>query len=150
MPSEWKVIAGTERASDRRGYANQPDAPQGEPEMPTDIPEAAQWKWLETVELMRRMGTLSIAYADILRMYAETWAVYDDAAKKVQKQGAAFVSIDTKTKKVTAKTNPWELVMRHSREALRKMEIELGLTPVARSRLSVPKSVGVDARQRRG
>jgi P27 family predicted phage terminase small subunit len=150
MPTEWRLINGTARSDDRRAAAVQPDMPQEEPEMPDDIPEEAQWKWLETVELMRQMGTLSVAYSDLLRMYAETWAIYRDATRKVRQIGAAIVKIDKKEKTVSVKTNPLERVMRQSRQDLMRMEIELGLTPSAKSRLIIPKKTGVSARKRHG
>lgn len=150
LPSEWKIINGTAKASDRKSHDQQPETPTAEPPMPDDIPEAGQWKWMETVELMRQMGTLSIAYADLLRMYAETWAVYLESAQKVRKLGTAFVTVDPKTKKVTSKPNPFERVMRQSRQDLIRMEAELGLTPAAKSRLIVPKTQGVAARKRHG
>jgi P27 family predicted phage terminase small subunit len=118
--------------------------------MPEDIPETAQWKWMETVELMRQMGTLSIAYADWLRMYAEAWGVYLEASARVRKLGTAFVTVDPQTKKVTTKPNPFERVMRQSRQDLVRMEAELGLTPAAKSRLVIPKTQGVAVRKRHG
>lgn len=150
MPTEWRIINGTARADDRRAAAVQPDMPQEEPPMPEDLPEAAQWKWMETIELMRQMGTLSVAYADLLRMYAETWAVYTEASKKVRQLGPALIEIDRENKKVSVKTNPLERVMRQSRQDLVRMEIELGLTPSAKSRLIIPKKTGVSARKRHG
>ena len=88
-------------------------------------------------------------------MYAETWAVYRDATRKVRQLGSALIDIGepdkvTKKKKVTVKTNPMERVMRQSRQDLVRMEIELGLTPSAKSRLIVPKRAGVSARKRHG
>jgi len=156
IPTEWRLINGTAICDDKRRAAVQPDMPQEEPQMPDDIPEEAQWKWLETVELMKQMGTLSVAYSDLLRMYAETWAVYRDATKKVRQLGSALIEIvesdpKTKKKKVSVKTNPLERVMRQSRQDLVRMEIELGLTPSAKSRLIIPKrAAGVSARKRHG
>lgn len=148
LPSEWKVISGAGRHS--RHPVDCVEAPKDEPQMPEDVSEAAQWKWLETTELMRQMGTLSIAYSDLLRLYCETWETYTEARKKVRQLGAAFVFIDPDTKKPTQKPNPWERVMRQAQQNLVRMQTELGLTPTAKSRLQVPKKAGIDVRKRHG
>lgn len=149
MPSEWKVITGSPNRSKRQAESFV-EAPKDEPQMPEDVSEAAQWKWLETTDLMRQMGTLSVAYSDLLRLYCETWDTYTEARKKVRQLGAAFVFIDPETKKPSQKPNPWERVMRQAQQNLVRMQTELGLTPSAKSRLQAPKKAGIDVRKRQG
>jgi P27 family predicted phage terminase small subunit len=148
LPSEWKVITGHYKANPQRRNPNEPTAPSDEPEMPEDLDEAGQWKWLETIELMRQMGTLSSAYADLLRLYAETWSLYLSASARVKKMGVALMIKDDKTGKIAVKPNPFEVSMRMNRKELVRMEAELGLTPSAKSRLTVPKKVGAASRKR--
>lgn len=147
LPTEWKVITGAYDINPQRRNKLEPDAPAAEPTMPETLDAAGQRKWTETVDLMRQMGTLSIAYADLLGLYAESWAIYCKTVKQVQKLGAAIPQKD-KEGNVKLRPNPFEVSMRATRLQLIRMEAELGLTPSAKSRLMVMKKQGVSERKR--
>ena len=108
MPSEWKIINGTATPREKHAYSASPPPPQDEPQMPDDISEEAQFKWLETTDLMRQMGTLSSAYSDLLRQKCETWDTYTRANKTLHK--TPLVGVNKKTGAM--KPNPLAVIAR--------------------------------------
>lgn len=147
LPTEWKVITGAYDKNPQRRNKFEPDTPTDEPTMPEELDVIGRNKWQETVGLMRQMGTLSVAYSDLLSLYAETWSLYGKTVKQVQKLGAAIPQKD-KDGNVKLRPNPFEVSMRATRLQLIRMEAELGLTPSAKSRLMVMKKAGVSERKR--
>jgi P27 family predicted phage terminase small subunit len=147
MPSEWRVLTGKGDYKPRGTIkaCDNPVAPTDEPQMPEGISEEAQFKWLETTELMKQMGTLSVAYSDLLLLYVETWDTYCRANKMLRKVGLVYVNTESKA----AKASPYNLIARQCQQNLVRMQTELGLTPAAKSRLVVPTRKEVSARNRK-
>ena len=150
LPTELKVISGAYTINPQRRNHNEPDAPNDEPECPDHLDAMARNKWNEITGYLREMNILSAAYSDLIELYAETYSMYRQAMEKVVRVGIATVSKD-KNGNATIHRNPFETAAQKYRDALLKMESELGLTPSAKSRLHVDKKKAeISTRKRTG
>ena len=143
MPSAWRAAHGHGQPPPLVSAIHPP--PTEEPKLPDDISEDAQYKWLEVTDIMRTMGTLSVAYSDLLRLYCQTWDTYQKAYKRMHSSGLVVVNKKSGAKKAS----PYALVVRQAQQNLVRMQTELGLTPSAKSRLVVPSRKEVSARNRK-
>lgn len=143
------MLSGAFDKNPQRRNHREPDAAADEPQMPGHLSDTAADKWQETAERLREMGILSDTYADVLELYATTYARYREAQSMIDRIGIAIVhKLDGK---VTITRNPFETASHKYRDALVKIESELGLTPSAKSRINSPKkAVGISTRKRTG
>jgi len=148
-PTNLKILEGSFIKNPQRRNTSEPEAPDKLPRCPSHLDAAGKKKWRETLAILKEMNIASTAYADLLELYADTYSRWRDAREKVLKVGIATVTKDTDGN-VTIRRNPFETAMHKYRDALVKIEAELGLTPSAKSRLHgrERQGSGVSARKR--
>ena len=127
-PTNLNVVAGTYQAHPARRNASEPEAVGDYPVKPTHLAGVAGEKWDELYRILSGMGLLSVSYAGLMRRYAETFAAYQEACERVAETGQVLPDF---------KRNPWSVELRNHRDALLKMEVEMGLTPSAKARVHV-------------
>lgn len=147
-PTEWRLITSTPAGARRVRCEETPAAPADEPTIPEWLDGFLKTKWDRVTSTMREMGTLSVAYQDLLELYVETWDKYRKSKAVVDKLGACYPVEDGKGRKVL-KANPADVTMRAAAKELVRMQAELGLTPSGKARLFTRKRDAVSARVRR-
>lgn len=119
----------------RRRNQVEPEPPHGWPEMPEHIaadPVAAA-EWESVCEHLDSMSLLSTADRTAIELYCATYSRYRDADEKAKKYGDIHAVGPNKVLQVS----PFYTVRNRYLEDCRKMLIEFGLTPSARSRLAI-------------
>ena len=147
-PTNIKILEGSFVKNPQRQNKREPDAPDRLPRCPSHLSAVGKKKWRETLALLKEMGIASAAYSDLLELYADTYSSWRDAREKVLRIGIATVTkVDGNP---VIQRNPFETAMHKYRDALMKIESELGLTPSAKSRIHGPEKSGsvVSARRR--
>ena len=134
-PTHLNVIAGTYDQNPQRRPENEPEAPQGWPQIPDGIDEVAKCKFWDTCRQLDELGILSPVYADAIEAYATTYSDYRRASEMVAKIGIAIVGKDQHGNAVV-KRNPFMTAKRQCLDAMLKYEAEFGLTPSSKSRIS--------------
>jgi len=117
----------------RRRYQREPEPPKGVPDCPQHLDEIAKAKWFETANILQDMNVLSKADGDALELYCSAYARYRKAQDDVKKFGGVVVSAKNKV----PFPSPWAKMLNDAFDQLTKMQIQFGLTPAARARMSV-------------
>lgn len=129
-PTRLKVIQGTARAD--RMPANEPKPVPVAPEMPKDLDRYGKQAWRRLAPILERLGLLTEADLETFVAYCEAYSRYVRAVqryRKVVKQVDPIEGIDIIRRA--------ELSVEKAEHSLRLLGIEFGLSPAARSRLSV-------------
>ncbi len=116
----------------------EPVPPEGVPECPDFLDDAARGEWLHTSAVLKDMGLLTPADRAALAAYCTAYSRWVHAEEQVKKYGTIAKS---PTKGFPMKS-PYLTIADQAMEAMRKFMVEFGLTPSARSRIKVPSSSG--------
>jgi P27 family predicted phage terminase small subunit len=122
----------------RRRHQAEPVPPKNHPTCPEHLDEGAKNKWTELTKELEQMGLLSSADADALEMYCSAYARYRKAEEMVKKFGEVILSPVNKYPMIS----PYSTVMNKNLETCRRLLIEFGLTPAARSRCAITPKGG--------
>jgi P27 family predicted phage terminase small subunit len=85
------------------------------------------------VAVLAPMGVLTVAEADLLAVYAETYARWVEASVALRAQGLIVLSGNG-----TPMRNPLLIVVENCARTMARCMVELGMTPAARAKLSAP------------
>lgn len=129
-PTHLAVLNG--ERPDRINH-DEPPAPDGLPEPPYDMTEEAAEVWTYTVEQLRRMGIVSTADRDALVCYCEAVVTHREATRKLRASGV----IIRNPRNQTYQRNPLVAMQRDAAVIIRAYAQEFGLTPSARSEITV-------------
>lgn len=147
-PTKLHVLNGSYAINPNRQNKNEPEASKSKPRCPRGLTADGKKAWKEIAGLLDEMGMLSSSYAHLLESYAETYSLWKEAMRKVTHTGICLVSRKNGEIKITR--NPYESAAHKYRDALLKMQTEMGLTPSAKSRIHVEqKERKVATRSRR-
>ncbi len=137
-PTALHILNGSYKINPSRQNKNEPDASNDKPRCPRGLDKEAKRVWRETAGLLDEMGILSKTYAHLLEAYAVTWSQWKHATEMVARTGICIVQRgpDGQTE---IKRNPFEAAMHKHRDALTKMQAEMGLTPSSKTRVHVEK-----------
>lgn len=102
------------------------------PEMPADLPGDAQAEWKRVAPLLLELGVLTRLDRGVLVQYVRTYALNQEAARELERDGVLAAGWRNGEKKHPA----WQ-VYRDSCTMLTALRKELGLSPATRSRLNV-------------
>lgn len=130
IPSKLKILHGN---PGKRDITPEPEPSKGRPILPEGLDEHGEAAWLEAVRLMEDMALLTIAEGPLLEMYAHAASGYRQARDAIAKTGIVLVT--NKNGDADVKRNPFSVELHKYREAMLKLMIELGMTPVARARI---------------
>ena len=141
-PTEQKRLAGNPGC--RPLNENEPPSLDGVPEPPEIIQGEARAEWYRVCADLKAMGILSQADRPALAAYCNCWAQFVDLADKYDKTGALHKAMNGKVTR-----NPLFGMLRETREELRKLATEFGLTPSSKSRLQVSEKPHAEEGKRR-
>jgi P27 family predicted phage terminase small subunit len=128
-PTVLKIRAGVQPC---RINTREPIATMGEPELPelVQADPVALAEWRRIVPILVDMSILSIADGPALCLYCMAHSRLRAATEQLRSEGLTIVSITGHEK-----ANPLLAVVRGAADEVRRMLLELGLTPSARSSL---------------
>ena len=130
MPTRLKILHGETRSS--RLNRNEP-RPGGQPRMPADMSDEAKRVWRRVIRDFGATGVLTAVDADALRTYCEAVVRYVQAARTLEASGPLVRG----ARSGELVKNPLHQVVRDNAILLRAFARELGLTPSARTGLTI-------------
>lgn len=136
-PTALKVLNGN--PGKRPINKAEPKPQQGAPEPPSFLSPEGLREWQRIVPLLDRMGLLTYVDRAMLVVYCEAWSRYMAATQVVQEEGVVIESY-----KGTFVRHPAALVAKDAEQIMRQCCSEFGLSPSARSRMTVPGGEEVD------
>lgn len=136
-PSKLKAVQGN--AGKRKINRREPKPTPGIPEMPSHLGKdpVAREKWKQMVPILNRMGVLTTADGDGLAAYCSLFSQWVKCEAAIRKLGLFFADIDEESGLAKPKQNPAVRLKQDTLRLMRQFENEFGLTPAARSNLSV-------------
>jgi P27 family predicted phage terminase small subunit len=120
------------------------------PPCPDWLMDEAKIEWARVVpELSRVPGLLTVVDMQVLAGYCQSYARWMVREQKITVMGevyqTTFTSPSGETQTVL-KANPLVMMARQDKEAMRRFAAELGFSPSARGRISIPPAIdGPDA-----
>ena len=130
LPTHLKIVKGTVRKD--RINSNEPKPKHKIPRCPEWLSEDAKKIWKRTTAQLKSMGILYEADIDIIVAYCNAVVNYQKASLIVDQSGVLI-----KGRRDSVVTNPAVRVQRDAATLIRMLASELGLTPSARSRISL-------------
>jgi P27 family predicted phage terminase small subunit len=141
-PTKILKLRGTHRADRTRGEP----LPQGKaPAPPEWLLPAAREEWERLLPELERMGLLTSADWAQFAQYCQVWARWIDAEEKLVANGSVMELYNEHGDLKYSQISPWVTIAHKALERLQKLGAEFGLTPSARSRLSIDKPKDADA-----
>lgn len=132
-PTKLKELAGNPGHRPLNKREPQPPEPERAPYAPRHLSDEAQKEWRRIVKALMQLGLYTDVDRVALEMYCQAYGDWLQAELKVREEGAVLTS----TLSGNAYQNPWYHVANREWEKLRKMLPEFGLTPSARTRLTI-------------
>jgi P27 family predicted phage terminase small subunit len=128
-PTALKRLAGN--PGQRKLNDNEPK-PSGIPTCPRHLSEEAKKEWKRVSKELLACGLLTSIDRAALAAYCACYARWAESETNIQKFGTVI-----KTQNGNAIQNPYVGVANRALDLMHKFEIEFGMTPSSRSRLSV-------------
>jgi P27 family predicted phage terminase small subunit len=133
IPNPQSLVNLKGDPSNRRGKnCVEPSPPNGEPSCPLTLNKIGKDKWKETFQILKDMNLLSLAETSVLEEFALTYQRFRIADADLKKRGETFTA-PSGLIIANPSASTWHKCLEH----LMKIQIELGLTPAARSRMRV-------------
>jgi P27 family predicted phage terminase small subunit len=136
-PTALKRLAGN--PGKRKLDANEPQPERVIPAMPRGLPKRAQRFWKDYADKLDRLGLLTEVDGPAFMMMAIHYDVAWEAMQVLKEDG--LVTMDTNG---MARKHPMLQVLRQHSALFLRFAVQFGLTPSARSRLSIPEPPGED------
>lgn len=127
-PTILKIISGNPGRRPLNNYEPMPEPALADP--PDDLPDSAKVEWLRLAPELYSLGMLTNLDRTVLEAYCYAYGEWKEAIARVRRMGAIVL---TKDKNIIQ--NPWLVVANKKMEQMRAFLIELGLSPVSRSRI---------------
>lgn len=134
-PTALKVVEGN--PGRRPLNKDEPQLPPGVPEAPAHMTPGARAEWGRVAPMLAESRVLTQGDRGALSAYCDAWDEYARLHKRSEKM-ARFVT----TEKGYVMEHPIHKAMRQARADMLKAAAELGLTPVARSRVKAVADPG--------
>ena len=133
-PTALTVLHGGKPKNSR-----EPKPRQRAPQPPEWLSDEAKEEWGRIVPQLTKLGLLTNLDGAALTVYCEAWSRYVEATKEVSRTGALVMG-----PRNSFVRNPAALVAKDAEVTLRAFCTEFGLTPSARSRMTVPGGDDID------
>jgi P27 family predicted phage terminase small subunit len=133
-PTALKLLRG-ERKRDRLN-PDEPEPADNDPRMPADLPAPARRVWRRVMAEMGAAGVIRAADADVLRVYCECVARYEEASVLLARSSPLIRGARTGE----LVKNPLHQIVRDLGDQVRVLARELGLSPSARAGLRSPSA----------
>ncbi len=136
IPTKIQEAKGAYRKNPQRRRTNEPIAPAGRPDMPKNLKPHAKKAWTRTIQAMETLGILSSVDWAALEVYAAAYQTFKECQASIEKRGTTLWSTNKNGEQYAAK-NPDVTVMAEAVKTMFRSWAEFGLSPSARTRLSV-------------
>jgi len=133
-PTRLKLIQGTYRSD--RASSNEPAPEAVAPKCPTFLKGEARREWKRVSDELESLGLLSRIDRGALAAYCTAWATFVEADKIIRTEGMTFV-----TQKGYHQQRPEVGIRSRAMDQMRAFMSEFGMTPAARTKISVPDPV---------
>jgi P27 family predicted phage terminase small subunit len=140
LPTKLKLIRGETRPSRLNHREPQPRA--GLPRLPAGMTDRAKQVWRRVVRDYGPTGVLTSVDADVLRIYCEAVARYEQAGALFDASGPVIRATGNGARRSELVKNPLAQIVRDQADLVRAMARELGLTPSARAGLRASEAIG--------
>lgn len=115
----------------KRGYNHaEPVPPEGCPDCPPHLSDAARAEWQRLATTLHEMGVLTLADRAALAAYCQAWGRWVEAEEKLKGTPTLL-----KAPSGYVQQNPWLSIANKQLELMGRYMAELGLTPASRSRV---------------
>jgi P27 family predicted phage terminase small subunit len=131
-PTQLKLVGGN--AGKRRLNTREPNLPRAIPSPPAHLSPAAMVVWGQVTVILDRMRVLTEADVFVLESYAETVVECRKLRAVLAKKGRTQ-RVRTESGGYMIRQRPEVPMMQNAEQRKRMLEGELGITPVARSRV---------------
>lgn len=136
VPTALKVVRGN--PGKRPLNEDEPTPPKGIPDAPDYLSPAAAAHWPVVAKQLDDAGILTGIDAQALAMYCEAFATWREAMDMIRVEGPIV-----KAPSGYPIQSPWLGIANRAHDDLRKLLIEFGMTPSARTRIkATPKDDG--------
>ncbi len=115
---------------------NEPQPEAKRPRMPRWLGGKAKWAWKELVPLLEDMRVLTVADKKALELLCDAYQTYRDARQVVIEEGSVYSYVNREGDEIF-KIRPEVHIAQESWKMVRQMLQEFGLTPAARTKVSV-------------
>lgn len=136
-PTNLLRLRGNPLATKRRD-STEPKPDPTRPRCPTWLDEEAKLAWKHVVPQLERMGVLTRIDGNALTRYCQLWARWKKAELFVQKHGDVYPLKDESGRTNCLMPFPQVAIANKLAAQLTRLEQEFGMTPSARTRISVP------------
>ena len=116
-----------------RSGGDVPVPPDALPRCPGHLSDVARKEWRRLAGPLYRMGVLSVTDRGALAAYCQAWARWVEAEEKLTETPVLI-----RAPSGYVQQSPWLSIANKQLELMGRYMAELGLTPSARSRLSIP------------
>jgi len=143
-PTALKLLQGSR--GHRRLNENEPQPTLGVGEPPADLPKAALEEWHRLGPELELMGVLTSVDRHAFIAYVRAWARYVEADAACRRRGEVV-----KNPSGRLAQNPMRAIANTALRQCREFQIEFGMTPSSRARISAKprKSVSTESASRR-
>ncbi|MBG8552346.1 phage terminase small subunit P27 family [Hymenobacter sp. BT594] len=104
---------------------------------PDDLPEIGQAEWYRVVKQLTPLGVLNGADLSLLKSYCHHVATMEAAAAQLKEGGYTTIMTNKGGGSYEIKS-PWVTIYNEASDRAAKLGQQFGLTPSARTRISVP------------
>ncbi len=129
-PTRLKLIQGNPGRRPLNKAEARPEA--AVPACPAELPEAAKREWRRVARELHQLGLLTRIDRAALAAYCEAWSAWIEAVQAIQRTGPVV-----KAPSGYPILNPHLAVANQAFARMRALLAELGMTPAARSRITV-------------
>ena len=141
-PTRLKILGGN--PGKRRLNKREPKPSVDTPACPAWLSPAAKRVWRHTVPLLRNMGVLARADRDALAAYCQIYARWREAEEFLQQHGSVYPLKDEKGQLKFMAQFPQVSIAKSLLQIVRAYQQEFGMTPSARTRVSVTPQMEID------
>lgn len=131
-PTHLKIVQGT--AQPCRMNPNEPVLDVAQPGPPEGLSAAARKHWPVVCERLAIAGVMTAMDVDALEGYCEQYARWRQAMTEVEKHGAVVLAANG-----SPVVSPWVSIANQSFDRMVKAQVEFGMTPSSRTRVSAAK-----------
>lgn len=121
----------------KRKRRNEPSPPEAIPPMPRFLGKIARKEWRRIVPELSDCGLLTSLDMAALSAYCSCYEHWVEAAKKVQELGPVITTPNGLTQ-----TSPYVTQRNQALQLMKKFMVDLGLSPAARTRVTVIEKTG--------
>lgn len=129
VPTKLKILRGN---PGKRALNKREPIPSGDAEPPAHLNEEARAEWRRVAPELERMGLLTKIDGTAFAGYCQTYAIWAEASRNVEKHGMIF-----KAPSGYPQVNPFLSIARTALAEATKFMTEFGMTPAARVRIKV-------------